>query len=57
MKWYRIVKTGWVRMNKEDSLLYKQWKANGQIISEHGNTVTFQQSIGSDKAVVIVFKK
>jgi len=54
---YRIVKTGWVHMNKEDSLLYRQWKANGQVIHEHGNTVTFQQSIGSNKAVVIVFKK
>lgn len=57
MKWYKIVKTGWVHMDKEDSALYRQWKQNGQVISENGNTVTFEQTKGSDKAVVIVFKK
>ncbi len=57
MKWYKIVKTGWVHMDKEESALYRQWKANGQVISEKGNTVMFAQTIGSNKAVVIVFKK
>lgn len=57
MKWYKVIKTGWIHMDKEDSALYRNWKASGQVISENGNTVTFEQTKGSGRAVVIVFKK
>ena len=57
MKFYKIVKSGKVNMDKANSNLYKAWKANGQVVSEKDNVVTFEQTKGSDKAVVIVFNK